>query len=380
MAVLAVAGLSARMLAEAAARDGYEVMALDLFGDADTRRAAAHWVPIGPADGALQFDGVRVLDALRELSQRRNAEVLGWIAGSGFEGRPDLLEAGASLLPLIGCSADAVRRVRDPQRFFGALAAHRIGHPAVQWHAPAGASGWLSKDARASGGWHIRHAADRGDAAESAGAARYFQREMHGTPMSATFIANGRGARLLGFNELIVRAMGARPHVYCGCIGPVSVAPEVVRRMVDAAHRLAAAFDLRGWCSLDFIRDGDALGVLEVNPRPPASLALYAQHGLVDAQLRACLHRELPPRMFAASRRTAGHEIVYAARALQVDEARARQLAAWPGAHDLPTAGTRIVPGEPLCSLSAEGHGAAQVRAILAARRDALLDTLETWS
>ena len=377
MAVLAVAAISARMLAEAAAHDGYDVVALDLFGDADTRRAAAQWQPIGVADGSLQFDASRVLDALRDVSQHRGAEVLGWVAGSGFEGRPDLLEAGAALLPLIGCSADTVRRVRDPQRFFGALAAHGIDHPAVQAHAPRDADGWLSKDAQACGGWHIRRAGRAGDA-QSASATRYFQREMPGTPMSATFIANGRGARLLGFNELIVRPVGAHPHVYCGCIGPVPVAPEVVRRMVDAAHRLAAAFDLRGWCSLDFIRDGDALGVLEVNPRPPASLALYAQRGLIDAHLRACLHRELPPRMFAARSRTAGHEIVYATRALQVDEARARQLAQRPGAHDVPVAGTRIMAGHPLCSLSAEGDGAAQVRASLAAQRDALLDTLET--
>ena len=63
---------------------------------------------------------------------------------------------------------------------------------------------------------------------------------------------------------------------------------------------------MRGWCSLDFMRDGDTIVVLEVNPRPPASLSLYAQPGLIDAQLRACLHAELPPRAaFASSSRPA---------------------------------------------------------------------------
>ena len=38
--MLVVAAVSARMLAEAAARDGYAVVALDLFGDVDTRRVS----------------------------------------------------------------------------------------------------------------------------------------------------------------------------------------------------------------------------------------------------------------------------------------------------------------------------------------------------
>jgi len=38
---IAVAALSARMMAEASARDGFDVVALDLFGDADTREAWA---------------------------------------------------------------------------------------------------------------------------------------------------------------------------------------------------------------------------------------------------------------------------------------------------------------------------------------------------
>ena len=40
MPTLAVAAVSARMLADAAARDGYAVRALDCFGDLDTRRAS----------------------------------------------------------------------------------------------------------------------------------------------------------------------------------------------------------------------------------------------------------------------------------------------------------------------------------------------------
>ena len=57
---------------------------------------------------------------------------------------------------------------------------------------------------------------------------------------------------------------------------------------------------------------------------------------------------------------------------------RSRRLAGWPNAHDLPAAGARFSAGDPLCSLSAEGHGAEHVKALLSAGRDALLHTLET--
>ena len=380
MAVLAVAAVSARMLAEAAARDGHDVVALDLFGDVDTRRVSQRWQSIGAA-GSLQIDAARVLAALHELAREAGSTVIGWIPGSGFEGRPDLLDAGAQVLPLIGTPADAVRRVRDPAGFFAALAVHGIAHPPVRFEAPSDAEGWLLKDASGCGGWHIRRAAAY--EAASVSASLYFQREMRGVPMSATFIANGSEAMLLGINELIVRPFGARPYVYCGCIGPVDVPADLARRIGDTVRALTAEFGLRGWCSLDFMRDGDAIGVLEVNPRPPASLALYAQPGLVDAQLRACLHGELPsPSTFAvpAPRRVAGSEIVYARRSLTLVPVGAQHLAGRSDVHDLPAAGACFDHGDPICSLSAAGDTAEQVKASLRAARDALIHTLETPS
>ena len=380
MAVLAVAAVSARMLAEAAARDGYGAVALDLFGDVDTRRVSQRWQAIGAA-GSLRIDGARVLAALHELAREAGDTVIGWIPGSGFEGRPDLLDAGAQLLPLIGTPAAAVRRVRDPRGFFAALAAHGIAHPPVRFEAPGDATGWLLKDAAGCGGWHIRHAA-AGDTAP-AGASLHFQREMPGTPMSATFIANGSEAVLLGINELIVRPFGAHPYVYCGCIGPVDVPADLAQRIGDAVRALSAEFGLCGWCSLDFMRDGDRLGVLEVNPRPPASLALYARPGLIDAQLRACLHGDLPSAASFAEpgpRRVAGSEVVYARRSLTLDPVGAQHLAGRPDVHDLPAAGARFGAGDPICSLSARSDTADQVRASLRAAHDALMNTLETLS
>lgn len=379
MTALAVASISARMLAEAARGDGFEVMALDLFGDADTRQASAQWQSIGePA--SLAIDGPRLLQALEALA--RGGRVAGWIAGAGFEGQPGLLARGAALLPLIGTGADAMRGVRDPQRFFAFLDAHDIAHPAVSMSAPQDAGDWLLKDAHGCGGWHIRRAGEPDAAAWMAAGPghRYFQREQPGRPMSATFVANGRDAAVLGFNQLIVRPMAAHPFVFCGAVGPVPLPAPAVQRAVEAVRTLAAGFGLRGLGSLDFLLNDDEVDVLEVNARPPASMALYAgRGGLVAAHVRACIQGVLPHWPAQATGACVhGTEVVFAPRRLWLDEAAARRLAGDAGRHDLPAAATAFEAGDPLCSVSADGTDPQAVHASLARHRDAVHRSLES--
>lgn len=372
--MLAIAALSARALVESAALDGTRTVALDCFGDADTQRLAAQWHDVGAAQ-ALCIDDGKLLASLSALAQR--GDVMGWIAGSGFDGRPDLLERGAALLPLIGTAPGDVRRVRDPQEFFGVLHSHGIGFPSVSLDAPASLAGWLLKDAGGCGGWQVRRATPS-DA--TVGPGLYWQRERRGVPMSATFVANGRDAVLLGFNAQTARPIGDRPFVFCGVVGPVPVNDAVQRELTAITRLLAAVFRLRGLGSLDFLLDGDTVAVLELNPRPPASLALYprvGEGGPLRVHLRACLHDELPPAPAPADV-VRGTEIVFAPCALQVDAAMAAQIARREGARDLPCAGTQCAAGDPLCSLVAEGRDAHEVTTRLASRRDALLVSLET--
>jgi len=373
MNVLAVASISARLLAEAARDDGFEVVALDLFGDADTRRASSRWQRIGEA-ARLEIDDHRLLAALGALA--REGRVAGWIAGAGFESQPDLLARGAALLPLFGTPAEAMRRLRDPHLFFDFLAAHGIAHPPVRSAAPDDAAGWLVKDAQGCGGWHIRRADEPGAAAWAAASPhRYHQRELHGVPMSATFIANGRDAVVLGFNQLIVRPLAGRPWVYCGVIGPVPLPAGVAAHVTAAVRAAAASFGLRGLGSLDFMREGDQVNVLEINPRPPASMALYAPRGgLLAAHVRACTESALPlwP-MPAAGDAVHGTETVFAPHRLWLDEATALRLAAQRDCHDVPAVAASFEPGEPVCSVSASGANAKAVRALLACGREAVL-------
>lgn len=390
MTTLAVAALSVRAMAQAAVRDGYQVAAFDQFGDTDTRAASTTWSALGEP-GSLRMDAARLVPALRALALRD--DVLGWCPGAGFEGRADLLEQGAAALPLIGNDAATVRRVRDPRIFFGCLGRLGIPHPEVR-AAPPGdgeSAGWLVKDFQGTGGWHIRRWAGLAAVRSPGSPSLYFQREAPGQPMSATFIGNGVGARVLGCNQLKTRRFGAKPHVYCGAVGPVAL-PEAARQQVGRiVPALVSEFALRGLGSLDFLLDGDTVSVLEINARPPASMALYehrrfegaalngrSTHGLMEAHIRACLHRELPVLLDADDATSVrGIEVVYARRPLHLDVAMTTRMSQWTGAHDLPAAGTRLTPGDPLCSLAVVDGTVDAVRSRLLESRKALLNSLE---
>ena len=254
--------------------------------------------------------------------------------------------------------------------------------------APADTDGWLVKDAGGCGGWHIRRLTDQpGEAPpEASHGHHYYQREVQGVPMSATFVANGSDACVLGFNELIMRRFGARPFVFCGAVGPVLLPAEVTRRITAAVRSLAAMFSLRGLGSLDFMLDGEEFNVLEVNPRPPASIALYgkrlfqgASRGVVASHVRACLHGELPELPpHPADIGVEGTEIVFAPRSLWLDDDGARRLGERAGCHDLPPAAARFGAGDPVCSVSAGAASAEQVRSLLARGREAVIQLLET--
>ena len=384
--MLAVAGLSARMLAEAAVRDGFEAIALDVFGDVDTCAVAARWWPIG-LPGEFSIHPEMLLGTLERLAQR--GDLQGWVAGSGFEAAPGLLERGAGLLPLIGNSAQAIDAVRDPKRFFAALAALGIPFPPLADSMPPQPRGWLLKSATSSGGSAVQAlellpAAARERALRAPGS--YLQQQAPGLPLSATFIADGHAARLIGCNRQLTSAAGSRPYRFSGLLGPLALPAPVQQRIGDWCSRLAGEFGLRGLASLDLMQHGDELAVLEINPRVPASIALYPRLPLLRWHVAACTDGTLPPpqalRPGAGAAGIEGFEIVFARRTLEVDAACARWLATHAPAdarlHDLPCAGQRIRAGEPLCTLGACGLAPDELQRRLHDERERLLDTLES--
>lgn len=366
--MLALAALSARRLAAWAALDRVPAIALDVFGDSDTRALSRSWLPVGRASPPA-FDAGLLLDTLAALARR--GDVAGWVAGGGFEGDLALLDAGARRLPLWGTAAADQRRLADARGFFADLAAHALPHPPVRFD-PPDEPGWLRKRAASAGGWGV----DRGCLPEPGA---YWQRERGGPVMSATFVANGERAVVLGINRQHTVALGERPYVFCGVAGPVA-ADEGLRRDVDhALHHLVPTYRLRGLGSLDFVAERGRAELLEVNARPPASAALYPWVGgrtPLMAHLRACREGELPGAPPVRGARAL--RIVYAPCGTTIDGSRALALAARPQVHDRPAAGTRCAPGEPVCSVETEGADLAAAEAAAEAEVAVLKNLLET--
>jgi predicted ATP-grasp superfamily ATP-dependent carboligase len=366
MARLAVAALSARWLAQSARHGGWAPIALDLFGDLDTRAAACAWLRIGSAEG-LRIDAARLRAALRRLA--RTCE--GWIAGPGCEAVLSTLDGAAP--PLLGNDAAATRAVRDPRRFFALLAAQGIEFPEVAWQMPADARGWLCKDADGCGGRHIRPAIE----VDALPAGAYFQRRADGTPMSALFVADGRRAELLACSEQSIESHGGCEYVYCGAVGPVALAPALRRRLQEVLSTLVAATGLRGLGSLDFLLDRQRLLVLEVNPRPSATMSLYDEdypRGLLHVHVEACRGRE--PGAARAGAAVRGERVVFARDALRLGPASVRRLLA-AGCRDVPVPGSAVPAGAPLCSVAAVGSRRAEVEAELKRRARGVLRLLE---
>lgn len=379
---LALVAASARSLVECARASGFSPIALDVFGDIDTGRLAEACVHIGGTGLAMERDAL--LAALAGL--RARADVAGWVAGSGFEAQLDLLAEAARVLPLIGNRPEIVRRVRSPADFAALVDSLGIAQPGFSAVRPPDPRDWLVKDAHACGGWHVRPA--EAAPASGLGEGAYFQRRVAGEAFSCLFVAAAGDARVLGFSRQIVRALGGRPYVYRGGVGPVALPSAAGGQIADAAHKLSRALGLVGLNGIDFVLDAAGRPwLLELNPRPTAAIQLFAdavEGGLMRAHVDACAGRLPVPVSVSASASSPacgpatpasagtvvrGFETVFARRAGQVDAARAAWLVGQGWCCDIPRAGTHHAWGDPVCTVRAQAGSVEAVLQQLSERR-----------
>lgn len=347
------------MLAQSARRGGWRPWVLDLYGDEDTRACSWHCQRADDGQGGFAYEAV-----LAGLRRAAAAGAAGWVYGSGWECCPERVAALAKCLPLWGNGPELLRWLKSPARFFALLDALAIPYPESRFQAPESPGGWLAKPGCGEGGKRVALCA----AAAAVEPGAYFQRHVAGKPLSVLFLADGRRAVPLGFNTLWVAGTAESPYGFAGAANRADLPPPWHARVAAWLQRLVEQTGLQGLNSLDFIYDGESCWVLEVNPRPSATLALYDEDfpgGLLAAHVAACaglLPQALPPALPRAMR------IVFAPYPLQVPVG-----VVWPaGCADLPAAGSVLAAGQPLCTVSAAGAGQAAVRLLRQRERAAL--------
>jgi predicted ATP-grasp superfamily ATP-dependent carboligase len=357
-----VAAITGRALAASAARGGHPVVVLDCFADLDTRALAGLCRSV-VSPRALRFDRRALLAAAAALASP--AHSAGLVIGSGFEARPGLLAALARGRRLFGNGPAAVAAVKDPRQFFPLLDRLGIPHPDVSHAPPPEPQGWLVKQAGGAGGAQVRHA-DRRRAPHGA----YFQRLTPGRACSAIFLADGRRACLLGLNEQWASpARPGLPFLYGGAVGRTTLPPIVESSLRASLDALVAATGLVGLNGLDFLLADESWSVLEVNPRPTATMELYDpdyERGLFDAHLRAC--DGMLPSGPAPARAARAHTVIHATRTWRAGESFV--FPHW--CRDLPEAGTTFAQGDPVCTAHAEGPGPAEATALMRQRQAAI--------
>lgn len=355
-----IAALSGRALAASARRAGYAPLVVDLFGDLDTRELALASVR---ARGSLArgFGKAALLEALDRLA--RIAVPAGLVYGSGFEDRPPLLRAAATRQTLLGNPPEVVARVKDPDGLAALCDRLDIAHPKPEREANRRGES-LIKRAGASGGAHIV-AAKPGQAVP---ARHYRQVRLEGTPISALFLADGSRAMLLGISRQWTDPTPAHPYRYGGAVRPAPVPEPRREEIAGIVVRLTQATGLVGLNSADFMLGAGGLHLLEINPRPGATLDVFddSQARLFALHLDACRGRlpDDPPRLSGA----AAAAVVYAPCALRVPEGMA-----WPDwAADRQRPG-RVRASAPLCTVLAEAADATAAESLVRQRRTAIL-------
>lgn len=378
-----IAGVSARAFSESAARAGYEVTAVDAFGDLDLEARAHRTIALRQGgEGGVRFSARAAVRAAQGIAYDAVAYA------AGFENHPQSVTMLAAAGALWGNPPAVLARVRDPLRLARALRQRGFATPEVRVTSasPASRTRWLLKP-RASGGGHgivpWRH---QGGGRVPPG--MYLQERMAGVAGSIVFAADGTRAVPLGLSQGLAgeRAFGARGFRYCGNIlagaGDAQFAADA--RLCAAATALAAAvteeFGLMGVNGIDFIARRGIPYALEVNPRYTASMELVERaYGLAmfEIHARACAGA-LPTFDLArarAARGAIGKAIVYARRDAMPGDTRS--WLADDSVRDVPQPQARIARGRPVCTIFARGRDGADCYAALSARAAALYRMIE---
>jgi predicted ATP-grasp superfamily ATP-dependent carboligase len=360
-----IAAISGRALAACARRAGYVPLVADLFADLDTRVMSDAWVR-APGSLARGLSRSALPTALDQLAAGRAPEGLVW--GNGFEDRPTLLEMLGRRYTLLGNSSDVVLSIKDPLWFADLCGRAGVPHPHVLRGPPPRdmdqGGTWLEKRTGGVGGGHVTVARSRRIRSK-----RYLQQCVVGRPVSALFLADGQRGKVLGFSEQWKDPTPLRPFRYGGAVRPAAVAPALCAAMADAVTRLVPHTGLVGLNSADFMVRVDGFDLLEINPRPGATLDVYTDRDgeLFRMHVEACRgHLPAAPPVFLGA---AAAATVYAGR-----NARLPAAFAWPDwAADRQPSESAVTAGAPLCTVLAAADDAETARNLVVARRHAIL-------
>lgn len=278
---IALIGGSVRAAAADARQAGYQVLAIDRFGDADLLGMCHQWFELESQAGWA--------DALRDRATCPIVPVGGFswdCFTSAAPAHDSFMEARLIAYP----AQDTLSKLNSPKHLAEIAHQCEIGFPET-WQCVDGKSiplaqagppppghqtQWLKKPSNHAGGVGISFA----DASLRLVNGEYRQRKILGKPIGVNFVsvptATQYKSTLLGvFGGITHRRNRLHPYLYGGSYGPLMLASEVMEKLAHLGQTIANAFSLCGLFNVDLILSpNQSLWLLEINPRYSASMEL----------------------------------------------------------------------------------------------------------
>ncbi len=259
---LAIVGASARAAAFSAIRAGYDVVAADLFADADLQHAA----------NATRIK--RYPDGLIDWIETVDADA--WMYSGALENYSNHVSLMAAMQPLLGNDSTQLKRARDPMTLQRAVRSAGLSFPETRSTAdrlPLDGS-WLCKTYRGSSGsgvWRLDGVAAQQRAEHERAV---FQRLIHGMAAAVAFVIGDEGPWLLGLTQQLIGDGTDHPWRYVGSVGPLSRQAELEEQWASLGDLLCQRFELRGLVGVDLVLADGRAWVVEINPRYTASMEI----------------------------------------------------------------------------------------------------------
>ena len=376
--ILAI-GIDTVALSASARNAGYNIFAVDYFGDEDLKQICKNSLSIikqelGKSYGRLET-GFSPNLLLRLVKRRLSThQIDAALLASGLEDAPRFLAELHKLIPIVGNAPEIIKSVRDSWKFFDGLDRLSILHPTTmlvgnyrEAKQAAENIGYpiVAKPVVTFGGAGIRKINDREELKSTFHQMAVSSREgvliqdfIFGVNASVSFLSSGRSTILLTLSEQLLgmKEVGQKePFGYCGNIVPMSVDSRLVIKCRDLVRKIAIHFNLLGVNGVDLVisNDGEPY-VIEVNPRFQGTLECVERVlgiNLVAAHIEACTRKTLPSIKRKKSMSHCARLILFARSAsLAPNLNKIREI------RNIPLPGVLIEEGEPLCSIIIEGE------------------------
>ncbi len=327
---LLLVGGSVRAAAQDASRAGWQIVAVDRYGDADLRSFCNRWLDYNDRDWLTQLRGesgrVDYLVGLGGFERTREVEAIcaEFQVPILFPTQPALVQINhpaclAKLAQTVGIQFPETWQPDEISAALRCVSGHSVSAPSrstatcspPEHTAIESSPRYLLKPIDHAGGIGIRFT----NLDEPVPPDHWLQRYHEGIPIGASYLAlpasgdtnapHRSTVHLLGIcRSLIANQHPDQPFLYQGSVlvdapcddeagGPLALSAPIRQAIQQTGTEAAQQFELAGLFNIDFLLTSQGLVLLELNPRYSASMELHGidlapSCSLMDWHVRAC--------------------------------------------------------------------------------------------